>query len=73
MKTTAQTQPPAFLLPDLLDQSEAAKLLNVSPLTLNGWRTNKRYALPFVKVGRLVRYRRIDIEAFIASNLVSDL
>ena len=35
--------------------------------TLAVWRCTGRFNLPFVKVGRAVRYRREDVEAFIAS------
>ncbi|WP_321855565.1 helix-turn-helix domain-containing protein [Paraburkholderia tropica] len=57
----------------LLTDEEAAALLGTSVNTLANWRATRRYPLPFVKVGRLVRYRRTDIEAFITSNLVSGL
>ena len=42
----------------------AAALLDVSPGTLSVWRSTGRYALPFLKIGRKVRYRRADIEAW---------
>ncbi len=46
---------------DLLDEQEAADFLSLSPGTLSVWRSTGRYALPFVKVGRRVRYRRRDL------------
>ena len=49
---------------DLLDDHAAAALLDVSPGTLAVWRSTGRYALPFVKIGRKVRYRRSDLEAW---------
>jgi len=49
----------------LLTPEQAADLLNVSPGTLMVWRCTGRYNLPYVKVGRLVRYRPEDIKAFI--------
>lgn len=49
---------------DLLDDHAAAALLDVSPGTLSVWRSTGRYALPFLKIGRKVRYRRADIEAW---------
>lgn len=51
---------------DLLDEKQAAEFLNIAPSTLSVWRTTGRYALPFSKIGRCVRYRRGDLEAFIA-------
>jgi excisionase family DNA binding protein len=50
---------------DLLDCEAAAELLNVTPGTLSVWRTTGRYGLPFVKIGRKVRYRRADLLAWI--------
>ena len=44
---------------------EAAEYLGVAPNTLLMWRCTKRYGLPYYKVGRLVRYRREDLDAFI--------
>lgn len=43
---------------DLLDEDAAANLLDVAPGTLSVWRSTGRYELPFIKVGRNVRYRR---------------
>lgn len=51
----------------LLGPEAAAELLGVSPKTLAIWRSAGRYNLQFVKVGRLVRYRVSDIEAFLRS------
>ncbi|MDP2025871.1 helix-turn-helix domain-containing protein [Sulfuriferula sp.] len=51
--------------PDLIDESEAAEILDVSPGTLSVWRSTGRYALPFVKVGRKVRYSRTVLNAWL--------
>jgi len=51
--------------PALLDTRAAAALLGVSPATLTTWRSVGRYALPFVRVGRSIRYRVADLERFI--------
>jgi excisionase family DNA binding protein len=50
---------------DLLDCEAAAELLDVTSGTLSVWRTTGRYGLPFVKIGRKVRYRRADLLAWI--------
>jgi hypothetical protein len=34
------------------------------------WRCTKRYPIPYVKIGRSVKYRRSDLLAFIASRTV---
>lgn len=49
---------------ELLDNKAAAALLDVSPGTLEVWRSTGRYNLPFLKIGRKVRYRRSDVEAW---------
>ena len=46
---------------ELLDDKAAAAVLDVTPGTLSVWRSTGRYALPFLKVGRKVRYRRSDL------------
>lgn len=50
---------------DLLDEKQAANVLDVSPGTLAVWRSTGRYKLPFLKVGRNVRYRRTDLESWL--------
>jgi excisionase family DNA binding protein len=67
---TTQPQPTCATLaaapfPELLDARQAAEVLNVSEGTLAIWRSTKRYALPYVKVGRKVRYRRADLIAWL--------
>jgi len=55
---------------DLLSPADAAAYLGVTVGTLEVWRCTRRYPLSFVKVGRLVRYRRAALEAFIVSRTV---
>lgn len=50
---------------DLLDSAEISQIINVAEGTLAVWRSTGRYDLPYIKVGRLVRYRRADIEAWL--------
>ncbi|MDP7142707.1 MAG: helix-turn-helix domain-containing protein [Alphaproteobacteria bacterium] len=49
--------------PILLTTQQVSKILGVSVGTLAVWRTTKRYNLPYVKSGRLVRYREEDVQA----------
>ena len=51
---------------ELLDEKAAAEFLQVAPGTLSVWRSTGRYGIPFVKVGRRVRYRRSDLEVWLA-------
>lgn len=57
----------------LLDESETATLLGTAPQTLTKWRCTKRYPLPFVRIGRLIRYRETDVLRFIQSRMVHPL
>ncbi len=51
----------------LRNEDESAQFLGVKPTTLQIWRSTKRYPLPYIKVGRLVRYRQSALDAFLAS------
>lgn len=42
-----------------------AERLGVKEPTLATWRSKKRYPLRYVKIGKLIRYRQSDIEAFL--------
>ena len=53
----------------LLDRKTAAKYLSVSPGTLAVWDCTKRYDLKPIKVGRAMRYRRSDLDAFLTAQL----
>ena len=53
----------------LLTPEAVARHLSVSEHTLTTWRCTRRQHIPFVKVGRLVRYRPADVSAYIAQNL----
>lgn len=52
---------------ELLTTKQAAELLKVSPITLCMWRASASH-LPFVRVGRFVRYRKADINAWLDKN-----
>lgn len=51
----------------LVGEKEAAEILGVTPGTLQVWRSTGRYAIPFVKVGRLVKYRTSNLQSWIES------
>lgn len=50
-----------------IDDRQAAQVLLIKASTLAVWRSTGRYNLPFLKVGRLVRYRVSDIAQFLAA------
>ncbi len=56
-------------LVDLLTPEDAAQHLGVSARTLATWRSTGRHALPYVKVGARVRYRRTDLDAWLSSRM----
>lgn len=55
--------PPPFLSPQA-----TAEVLGVKTTTLALWRSTGRHNLPYVKVGRLVRYRLTDIARFMLNH-----
>lgn len=55
----------------LLSRTQAAAFLDVKPSTLAVWACTKRYELPFVKVGRLAKYKPEDLAAFIERGRVT--
>ena len=55
---------------DLLDTEPAAAHLGIKPHTIEVWRVSGRYSLPFIKVGRRVKYRLADLERFLDARTV---
>jgi predicted DNA-binding transcriptional regulator AlpA len=53
----------------LLDEKAVAKILGLSIQTLRNDR-NTKMRIPFIKIGRSVRYRIEDIEDLIESNRI---
>lgn len=52
----------------LLTEKESAALLGLeNHQTLAVWRCNKRYLIPYIKIGRNVRYRMSDLQRWIDS------
>lgn len=49
----------------LFTPPEAAAYIGVSKDTLSVWRSVGRYNIQFVKVGRLVKYRKSALDAFL--------
>jgi len=49
----------------LLSRREAAAYLGIAENTLAIWKCENRYDLAFIKLGRLVKYRKADLDAFI--------
>jgi excisionase family DNA binding protein len=54
---------PAFVL----DDRQAARLMNVSPRTV--WRLRASGEIPHIRIGRRCLIRRVDVEAFLAERV----
>ena len=52
-----------------LNNFEAAAYLGLKAATLNKWRVIGE-GPPFLKVGRLIQYRKADLDAYLAGRLV---
>ncbi len=62
---------PATLLPSaLLNVEQAAEILGTTAATLGVWRCKRTVNIPYVKIGRSVRYRLSDLESYIAQQTV---
>lgn len=55
---------------DLLNNDQAAAYIGVTPRTLEVWRCTKRHQIPYIKVGRLVKYRKPALDAFLDQQTV---
>jgi len=52
---------------ELLSADQAAATIDVTSGTLSVWRSTGRYGIPFIKIGRKVRYRKSDLLAWLES------
>ena len=50
-----------------MSRKEAAEYLGVTVHTLAVWKCTGRYNLPCVKIGKLAKYRKEDLDDFILS------
>lgn len=54
----------------LLTRKQAAEYLGLEPRTLDVWACTKRYNLRFIKVGRLAKYRKEDLDEFLTRRTI---
>jgi len=60
--------------PVFLDEAQAAEYLSLSPQALRLWRKKREQGIeapviPFCKLGRLVRYRKEDVDQFLLEQI----
>jgi len=68
MMSSNDNQAPA----EFFDEKTLCAFLGISCVTTTKWRA-KAKGPPFIKVGRLVRYRRSDVEAWLCACTVGQL
>jgi len=54
----------------LLSTEKAAELLSIPAATLIKWRSTGQVRIPFVKIGRQIKYRTTDLKRFIESSTI---
>ena len=57
--------------PATIGNEDAAHYLGISPSTLATWRSTREVDVPYVRLGRCIRYRRADLDAFLAANIAA--
>ena len=55
---------------ELLTPEQVEEEYGMNAGTLAVWRSTRRYALAYVKLGRMIRYRRSAIEQFLESRTI---
>jgi len=61
---------PNAVLPELLTPEEVAEITGLSMDTLAQWRSQRR-CIPYLKIGRAVRYDPTDVQAYLERCRVS--
>ncbi len=51
----------------LLSTDQTSDFLGITKDTLAVWRTTKRYPIPYIKVGHLIKYKLSDLERWLDS------
>lgn len=70
MRETTPVKEVCNVLPSgLMTPRDAAVYIGVKINTLAVWRMTNKYDLPFVKLGRVIRYRKTDLDEWIDKNL----
>lgn len=54
----------------LMTRPEAAEYLGVKPRTLEIWAVTGRYSLPYIRIGRRVRYWKSDLDMLLKTKKI---
>lgn len=69
-QTLSGLSPKSLSVDPLLTPSEAAAYLGVTEGTISVWRCTRRYPIPYIKIGRLVKYRKSALDDFLSQRTV---
>jgi len=62
--------PPSLNIDTIIDTNGASKLLNIPAATLIKWRSTGQNNIPYIKIGRQVKYRTSVLLAYIEQHTV---
>ena len=62
--------PPTLADDALVTAMAMAEMLGISEKTLNKWRSTGENNVPYVKIGKAVRYRTADVRAWVEKRTV---
>jgi len=58
---------------NLIEPTQAAAYLKISLRTLAKWRSTGSPSIPYIKIGRCIRYRQADLDAYLAEHTVNSV
>ena len=53
----------------LFTNKEAAEYLGIKENTLTIWRNSRKYDIPYIQVGRKIKYKKSDLDKFLNENI----
>lgn len=56
---------------EIIDAHEAARRIGTTAACLNTWRCTGRIKIPFIRIGRSIRYRASSIQEFLQKHTVT--
>ena len=68
-----QTAQPTFNDDALTDTNGAAQYLKIPSKTLQKWRSTGYANIPYIRIGRKIRYRPSDLKAYVDRHVIGGL